>query len=137
MDQKHLSILNDIAELRELQHCIEELAGNWELPTKVSMNLNLVLEEIVSNIIFYAYEDDLRHRIHIDFYKEQNSIRVVITDDGKVFNILQAGDFEDTDKDVEERKIGGLGIHFVKTLMDEVAYLRKDNQNILTLIKNI
>ena len=85
MDSKHLSILNDIAELRELQHSIEELAENWELPMKVSMNLNLVLEEIVSNIIFYAYEDDMRHRINIDFFKEQNSIKVVITDDGKEF----------------------------------------------------
>ena len=133
---KHLSILNDIAELRELQHTVEELALSWKLPTKVSMNLNLVLEEIVSNIIFYAYEDDLKHRITIDFSLEQNAVKVVITDDGREFNILETAEFEDTDKAAEERKIGGLGIHFVRSLMDEVGYARKNGNNILTLVKN-
>ena len=137
MDNRHLSILNDIAELRELQHIIEELSLSWEIPQKVSMNLNLVLEEIISNIIFYAYEDDLKHRILIDFSLEQNAIKVVITDDGKPFNIMESIEFEDIDKEAEERKIGGLGIHFVHSLMDQVDYRREHDKNVITLVKNL
>jgi len=136
MEKKHLSILNDIAELRELQHTIEELAPAWGLPQKVSMNLNLVLEEIISNIIFYAYEDDLKHRISIDFILEQNAVKVVIIDDGKAFNLLESAEFEDVAKGAEDRKIGGLGIHFVRSLMDVVDYSRENENNILTLVKN-
>lgn len=137
MNKKHLSILNDIAELRELQHTIEELSHTWNLPQKVSMNLNLVLEEIISNIIFYAYEDDLKHRISIDFSLEQNAVKVVITDDGKPFNIMESEEFEDIDKGAEDRKIGGLGIHFVRSLMDDVDYRREDEKNTITLVKNL
>jgi len=137
MNKKHLSILNDIAELRELQHTVDQLSEQWELPMKVSMNINLVLEEIVSNIIFYGYEDDREHRILIDFNHEDAEIVITIRDDGKAFNILEAEEFDDADKSPEDRKIGGLGIHFVKTLMDHVAYKREGEENILSLTKKI
>lgn len=135
--RKDLSISNDIAELRNLQHFVEETAEEWSLPMKLVMNVNLVLEEVVSNVVFYAYEDDDIHVIEIIFEKDIEAITITIIDDGKEFNILDRKEFDELDKSAEERMIGGLGIHFVKTLMDDVHYKREDGKNILTLTKKI
>ncbi len=137
MDKKELTIVNDIARLRELQAFVEEAADAWELSMKVSMNINLVLEEIISNIIFYGYEDDSVHEIRIDLMKADDEVKIIITDDAAIFDILAAEDFAGNEKAAEDRKIGGLGIHFVKTLMDKVEYRRENEQNILSLIKKI
>jgi len=134
---KQIAILNDVSELRNMQHAIEVIGDEWQLSMKVVMNINLVLEEIISNIIFYGYEDDLEHEIRIDLEKDSDTVTITITDDGKAFNIMDAEIFEDTDKPAEERNIGGLGIHFIKTLMDQVEYRREANMNILTLKKKI
>ena len=137
MNKVQLIILNDVGELRKLHIACEKIAAEWLFPEKISMNINLVLEEIISNIIFYGYEDDLEHEIKIDFRKENKEIIISITDDGKAFDMLSADVPVGIDKPAEERKIGGLGIHFVKTLMDSVEYSREGNLNILTLHKNI
>jgi len=132
-----LIILNDVGELRKLHIACENMAAEWLLPDKISMNINLVLEEIISNIVFYGYEDDQEHEIKIDFRKENKEIIISITDDGKAFDMLSADVSAGIDKPVEDRKIGGLGIHFVRSLMDSVEYRREENKNILTLHKNI
>ncbi len=137
MNKLQLIILNDVGELRKLHIACENMAAEWLLPEKISMNINLVLEEIISNIIFYGYADDLEHEIKIDFRKENKEIIISITDDGKAFDMLSVDVSAGIDMQAEERKIGGLGIHFVKTLMDSVEYRREGNMNILTLHKNI
>ncbi len=137
MDKKEIVILNDVSELRKLQDAVEAITDEWQLSMKLSMNLNLVLEEIVSNIIFYGYEDDAKHEIILDIIKYKEEIRISITDDAKAFDMMASKAFDEMNKEVEDRKIGGLGIHFVKTLMDRVEYKRVDEKNILILHKNI
>jgi len=137
MNKKQLSISNNIEEIQKLNLVVEELAEEWGMSLKISMNINLVLEEIITNIIFYGIEDKKDHIIDIEFVKEANEIIVMITDDGKAFNILEAEDFEDGEKTAEEREVGGLGIHFVKTLMDRVEYEYISGKNILTLHKKL
>jgi anti-sigma regulatory factor (Ser/Thr protein kinase) len=97
----------------------------------------VVLEELITNTIFYAYRDKKKHDITIDFMLENDTLRIRLEDDGMEFNPLLSDEPEDLDKPVEDRKIGGLGIHFVKKLMDNVDYHRYENKNILTLIKKI
>lgn len=137
MNKKRLSIINNVDQLTLITDAVEEIAGEWGLSSRVSMNLNLVLEEIVSNIMFYGFKDENEHDIRIAFIKEANQLKVIITDDGEEFNILSTEDFKDEDKTAEEREIGGLGIHFVKTLVDHIDYQRENDMNILTLFKNI
>jgi len=132
-----LVIENDISELGKLQATIDKLSETWGLQAKISMNINLVLEEIISNTIFYGYEDDEKHKIILEFTLEEKYIEIEITDDARKFDIADTGDFNETDKSVDERKIGGLGIHFVKTLMDTVEYRREDSKNVITLRKEI
>ena len=133
MTRKQLSISNKIEEIQKLNLAIEGLAEEWDLSMKISMNINLVLEEIITNIIFYGIKDNADHKIDIEFVKDDNDLKVTITDDGQAFNILETEDFGEMEKSAEERQIGGLGIHFVKTLMDRVEYEYLNDKNILTL----
>jgi len=138
MERTDLNLLlqNHLGELEHMNQFIESLDEKMQLPAGVAMTLNLALEEVVSNIIKYAFEDDGDHMIEIQFTREANLLTVKIKDDGKEFNVLKFPK-PDINAAAEERNIGGLGIHFVKELMDKVEYQYKDNKNILVLSKNL
>ena len=129
-----LVIKNDIENLVRIRQYIDELGLKLELPVGIIMNLNLVIEEIVTNIINYAYSDDRDHEIVVCTLMEDQCLLISIEDDGREFNMLTHPD-PDTDLPVDKRNIGGLGIHFVRKLMDEIEYKRNDNKNILLLKK--
>ncbi|NQT76440.1 MAG: ATP-binding protein [Bacteroidetes bacterium] len=135
MNKVVINIRNDISELHEIIEVLKELSEKWDLSKKSAMHINLALEEIITNIIFYGFNDKEEHRISIEFIKEKNGVEIIITDDGNPFDLPAAEDFMDKDKTSEIREIGGLGVHFVKTLMDRMSYKRKDEKNILTLYK--
>lgn len=137
METFKLTLKNEIKELQRVSHLLDELESKWELPVKVVMNMNLALEEVVSNVIFYAFTEDTKHEIEIEFKLSDDRLSVYITDDGRAFNPLQTPPPDDLDKKAEERKIGGLGIYFVKNFMDELDYKREGDRNILILIKYI
>ena len=135
MKARKLILDNDISELEKMNSFLEALSEEWELGPKLQFNLNLVLEELITNVIFYAYDDEDKHQISIAFSRENEKVAIEIIDDGKAFNPLEKDVPDDLDKAIDERKIGGLGIHFVKNLMDEVTYERTDkgmNKLILT-----
>jgi Anti-sigma regulatory factor (Ser/Thr protein kinase) len=136
MLEKNITIINQVEQLEELAGILETVSEEWDIPMKVSLNLNLVLEELITNIIFYGYDDKNEHRIFIRLYKKDNEIEIQIEDDGKEFNPLLVAE-PDIDESIENRKIGGLGIHFVRKIMDGMNYRRSDDKNILTLTKNI
>jgi anti-sigma regulatory factor (Ser/Thr protein kinase) len=137
METCKLTIKNEIKELRRISRLLEELEAKWELPVKVVMNINLALEEVVSNVIFYAFQEGTDHNIELEFRRTHNQLMVHITDDGIAFNPLQTPPPDDLAKKAEERNVGGLGIYFVKNFMDDLAYKREGNKNVLTLIKQI
>ena len=137
MKKEKLIIKNRVQELQQIAELLEVLESRWELPPKVVMNMNLALEEVVSNVIFYAFKENTTHDIQLDFELKDQKLRVHITDDGIPFNPLQMPPPPDLEKKAEERNVGGLGIHFVKNFMDDLAYKRENDKNILTLIKNI
>jgi len=137
MNKKEISIENNISELNKLQLEINKISKEWNLSPKILFNLNLAIEEVVTNIIFYGFDDDLKHMINIKLFLEHDKIKTQIIDKGKEFNPLEKEAPDHIDKPLEERDIGGLGIHFVKNLMDKVEFKREKNKNILTLIKKI
>lgn len=134
--KEEITITNNVDELPILAGRIEELAEKWELPMPLTMNLNLVLEEAVSNVIFYAFNDQEKHEINITFNIESNVLTIEITDDGIAFDPTLRKQ-PDLTLPAEERPIGGLGIFLISKIMDTVKYSRHNNNNILTLIKNI
>lgn len=130
-----LILKNNISELDHLARFLEETGDQMGFSMKLVMNLNLVLEELVTNIIFYGFKDKAPHEITIDFNIDDDKVAITITDDGIPFNPTQKDTPDSIDKSIDERDIGGLGIHFVNSLMNSMNYERKDNKNILYLIK--
>ncbi len=133
----HLDLLNQVSELEKIANRIEELSEAWNIPPKIGMELNLVLEELFTNVVFYAFDDNMEHNITIDFVlPDVHQVQITIRDDGKPFNLLDKNTDENFGKPVEERQIGGLGIHFIRKMMNSVDYRREGNKNIVTLTKN-
>jgi anti-sigma regulatory factor (Ser/Thr protein kinase) len=133
---KHFVIENRIEELTSLAEKIDEMAEDWELSKAIAMNINLVIEEAVSNIIFYAFNDNDKHEIDITVTFDDKVLTIKITDNGKPFNPLLQKQ-PDINLPAEERPVGGLGIFLISQIMDKKNYTRRKNQNILTLNKSI
>jgi sigma-B regulation protein RsbU (phosphoserine phosphatase) len=95
-----------------------------------------VFDELLSNIISYAYQDDLEHDIEIKWELSGDRLTMMITDDGIPFNPF-GSEAPDTSLSLEERDVGGLGVHLVKSVMDKVSYQRRIDKNVVTLTKRI
>ena len=130
----HLS--NQVTELEKIVAKLEELSETWKIPLKNVMEINLALEELFTNVVFYAYDDTETHSIAMEFNLiDEHKIQLRMIDDGKPFNLLEKHTGEVVDQPLEERAIGGLGIHFVKELIDQIEYDRSEKNNIVTLTK--
>ncbi len=135
-DTTYFVIENQIGELPSLAKKIEALAEKWKLSSELTMNLNLVIEEALSNIIFYAFTDNHKHEIKISVSLANNRLIIKISDNGIPFNPLTHQQ-PDITLPAEKRPVGGLGILLMSQIMDEMHYTRQKNKNILTLYKSV
>jgi sigma-B regulation protein RsbU (phosphoserine phosphatase) len=133
-DERTLSVLvkNDLAELQRLNQVVTEFAEHQNLAPELVYRVNLVLEEIITNVISYGYEDSSEHEISVRLSWEDPRIDIEIKDDGRPFNPLEAPQ-PDIGKPLIERQIGGLGIHLVRKMMDDLEYRRESDKNFLIL----
>jgi sigma-B regulation protein RsbU (phosphoserine phosphatase) len=134
---RELRLQNQLKELDRIVALLELLGDEWTIPQRTVMELNLILEELFTNVVFYAYDDGQEHEILLTFNKlSASKLEITLEDDGREFNLLEKDTSENVTHGIEERKIGGLGIHFVKQLVDEIRYQRRDGKNIVILIRN-
>ena len=131
---RHLSLRNEIDEIPRLHRFVHTIADELDMDARLAMNLNLALEEAVSNVILYAYPAGTVGRVDVDATIGKDSVVFTITDGGIPFDPTSAAP-PDLNLDVKDRPVGGLGIFLVRRIMDEVAYVRDDGKNILTLTK--
>ncbi len=131
-----IELQNNLSEINQLAAELDQFCDRENIPAKTGLELNLVLEEVVTNIISYAYTDTLPHRIRVRLHKENDRLHVVIEDDGREFNPLDVPPPEQSDE-IDNLEPGGLGIHLMRKLTDEAAYKREKGRNILTLIKQV
>ena len=106
------------------------------LEPSLKFRLNLALEEAVSNVIQYAYPKDTDGQVDIDASLDGKDLTFTVSDRGKPFDPISLAEV-DINVDIKERKVGGLGIHIVRKIMDTVRYEREGDRNILTMTKNI
>lgn len=132
--EKELVLLNEIQEISKLASFIEEIGEELSLPASMVFNLNLALEEAVSNIILYAYPGQTGKEIRVQAATMVHSLVFTLTDSGEAFDPLNTKD-ADVTLSLEERPIGGLGIFLIKNIMNEVEYQRIEGKNIFTLKK--
>jgi anti-sigma regulatory factor (Ser/Thr protein kinase) len=129
-----LDLANRSAELPRLAAWIEAQARVLALPATVAHDVNLALEEWVVNIISYAYADTAAHTIAVTLWRQPGRLCLEIDDDGRPFDPTVHPP-PDTNAPLDQRKIGGLGIHFIRQTMEAMSYHRRDNHNVLTLSK--
>lgn len=130
------NLKSKLSELDKLCEHLEAFGQSIGLSQKFIFEINLALDELFTNIISYGFSDDDEHDIKITITPENEQIVISIEDDGVAFNPVDA-ETPDLECTIENCKIGGLGIHIIKKLMDEVCYQRCDNKNILTMRKSI
>lgn len=134
MSTIEITIVNRRAEFARVTSVVDQLGVEHRLPREVIADVCVALDEILTNITDYAYTDDAEHEIHIRFEVLDNVLEVVIEDGGAPFNPL-AIPAPDVSAPLRERRVGGVGIHFVRNLMDEVVYDRVGDRNRLVLRK--
>ncbi len=131
----HLTLRNSLAELEAIKDSLDQLAG-WNIPRKIIMEVNLVLEELFTNVVFYSFDDQKEHLIRMDFtLPDASQLQIRIEDDGKAFNLLERKISDLYGISLDEREVGGLGIHFVREIMTNVVYQRLDGKNVVILTK--
>ena len=134
--KKEIRIKNQVNELERVNQFIEEICEELGLDMELQMNLNLVMEEMVSNVIFYAYPQETSAEIELIAESDGKELSFVLSDQGKEFDPTMK---EDADPNVNpmDRDIGGMGIYIVKNIMNQVTYQRLEGKNLLTMKKEI
>ncbi len=106
------------------------------IPPDAALLANLAVEELVTNCIKYGYADSNEHLIDVDMRVAGGRLVVQVTDDGLAFNPMEAP-APDLSLPIDERPIGGLGLHLLKSLSDVMTYERRDHGNCVTLVKRL
>ena len=134
--KKELKLKNQIGELDKVNKFIEEIGDELGLGMELRMNLNLVMEEMVSSVIFYAYPKGVEAEIELVAECDGKELSFVLSDSGKEFDPTLKEDLN-LDINPSEREIGGMGIYIVKNIMNKVSYKRLEGKNLLTMKKEI
>lgn len=134
--QAHYTARNDLSELARLSEFLAAFGDRAGLPEDVRGDLELALEEIFVNAATHGHPEGGEHAIAVRISLDGSVVTLVVEDDGVPFNPLEAR-LVDLDLPVTERGIGGLGIHLVKGVMDELEYARLEGRNRLVMRKKL
>jgi serine/threonine-protein kinase RsbW len=131
-----LTIVNAIAELEKVVVFVDRFCADQRIPQSAINDLNVCLDELLNNTISYGYDHPGPHDIILNIRVTGHLLTVEIQDDGKPFDPtkVKAKAPEGT---LQTRKVGGLGIYFARTLVDELEYKRVGRLNVLTLKKGM
>ena len=126
-----LILENNPKELARLSHWLDIFTRQHNLAETVSFKMELAVVEAVSNVIDYAY-DNKQGAFSIASEIVDNAIVIELEDNGRPFNPLATPDVDLADN-LDEAKIGGLGIHLIRNYADECIYQRKNSTNTLKI----
>jgi anti-sigma regulatory factor (Ser/Thr protein kinase) len=130
-----LELIADRDNFYQFINFIENYIAKIGIQKEDATNILLASEEIIINIISYAYENE-KGTIKIDLSNDKGRINLNFTDYGKPFNPLKINE-TDISLPLEKRGEGGYGILIVKKIMDSVHYEYRDGKNVLTVTKHI
>lgn len=123
---------NSIADMAKVADLVDRFGEEHAIPQRAIINMNVCLDELLNNTISYGYADQNAHDITVELsLTGDKSLSAEISDDAAPFDPREAAppSFDGT--------IGGLGVHFVRTLMDEIAYARVENRNVVKITKRL
>lgn len=130
-----LTVKNRIEDLLRVNSIFESFATQHEIGGRLRYHLLVSIEEILTNIIKYGFDEQGVHPIHITFRLVLENVEMEFEDRGREFNPLEV-DEPNLETAIEHRQLGGLGIHLVKKMVDVAEYRREGDRNILLLRKS-
>jgi anti-sigma regulatory factor (Ser/Thr protein kinase) len=133
-DQFELTLLNRQPEIARVQGELERFANKHALARRPLHDVQLALEEHLTNIVNHAYEDEQEHRIKVRFLFNRPELQIEVEDDGRPFNPLEHPT-PNLSLPLDQRPIGGLGIHMIRKSLDHVEYHREHDRNRLVMVK--
>lgn len=135
-DQLTLRVKSAFAEIPAANEAASRWLADRNAPPAADYLANLAIEELVTNCIKYGYEDSAEHVIEIELKLSAGEMVLSVTDDGHPFNPLELPE-PDTRLPVEDRPVGGLGIHLLRKMFDRMEYTRDGDKNRLILRKTL
>lgn len=132
--QLAFSLRSQLEELASALDRIEQLLLEEAAERELASEMRLIAEEGLTNIVRHAYEPDDEGEIEVVMTLSETEIRLELRDSGRPFNPLERPE-PDLEAPVEERPLGGLGVHLIRSLTDAQSYTRQGTVNVLVLIK--
>ena len=134
-DRLELVLGNELAELERLAAAVDDFVDRNHLPPGIAFKLNLCFDELITNTVSYGYGDakHARHDILVRLASDGCQIKAEVEDDSAPYNPFVEAPQPDLGNDIDERRVGGLGVFLVKEMMDHVAYRRDGNRNVVEL----
>ena len=129
-----ISFKNQLAEIERLGEVLTAFAQQQGWSSQFLFETNIALEELLTNIISYGYEDEQAHDIALRLSDATHELTIEMEDDGRPFNPLETPN-PDVTLPLEEREVGGLGIYLVRQFMTDLAYQRVEGKNRIMLKK--
>lgn len=131
-----IRLLAEVPEIERLNRIVRQFGELHELPGRTLYGLTLALDELVSNVVLHGFDDPVKQEIIVGIRVESQEVRAEVSDQGREFDPLKMPS-PNLSAPLEERPLGGLGIHIVRSLMDHVEYRRENGKNFLTVRKRI
>jgi serine/threonine-protein kinase RsbW len=131
-----IELLNRLDQIATVMAALEEYAVRKKLGKEVAQAAELALDELLTNSISYGYPEEGQHSIQVELSIEKKILKIVVVDDGTAFDPFQHG-LQEQNVSLDDRRIGGLGIHLVKNFVDDYSYQRLEQRNIVTLYKSL
>ena len=118
----------------EIDSAVAEFSREQGWPEDLDFTVRLILEELVLNAVHYG-TDDKSTEIGLHLTSDEDQVRIVVSDNGVPFNPLEESPVPDLEASVEDRKVGGLGVYFIKSMADSATYERLEGRNRMTIVK--
>lgn len=131
-----MSVGADADGVEKVNAVFAEFAKTYALPEAVRRSLNIALDELLANELSHGMAGRDAGSVTVEVELDRERLTATIADDGPPFDPFRQA-APDTTLSVDERPIGGLGIHLVRELMDDVSYERRDGQNVVVLVKRL
>ncbi len=128
--QLKISAANQLSELPGIIDRVEEFLTTAGEATPRIYKICMIIDELFNNVVSYAFSDSEHHDIELVISSGENGIEMTVTDDGIAFNPLGKA-APDTSVPIEDRPIGGLGLHLIRSMANNINYKRTGKFNIL------
>ena len=128
------TLRSQLEELARALDRIEDLLLQQAAERDLVSEIRLIAEEGLANIVRHAYQPEEEGEIEVVLALSETEVRLELRDSGRPFNPLEHPE-PDLEAPIEERPLGGLGVHLIRSLTDAQTYTRQGKVNVLVLIK--